>query len=165
MTGVYTKMTAKVIAKTLGEVSKQQSTPSISGQDSPFKEMLNSMDTGNEMVNKLGMANNDIGLPSSDVQSMSAEGISFDTEKFKVGIEAPDGMNKVVDLLSEVNNGQMKMENMVNQILYSGKKFSNQELLAIQAHVFHFAQITELVVKAADQGVSSLKAIMNTNVQ
>jgi len=71
----------------------------------------------------------------------------------------------VVDLLGDVNKGQMQMDSMVNQILYSGKKFSNQELLCIQAHVFHFAQMTELTVKVAEQGVSSVKSVLNTQIQ
>lgn len=165
MTGAYTKLSAKVIEKTVTEVSKQQKFGQFPEDGSPFKQMLDSISAGQEMATSLGITGQEIGLPSSHVNAISASGIPIDTANMAVGLEQPQGMQKVVDLLSEVNDGQMQMENMVNQILYSGKKFSNQELLAIQAHVFHFAQVTELVVKAADQGVSSIKAILNTNVQ
>jgi len=67
-------------------------------------------------------------------------------------------------MLSEVNKGQMQMDSLVNHVLYSGKKFSQQELLVVQAHVFHYAQMTELTVKVAEQGVSSFKSVMNTHV-
>lgn len=159
------KLSAKVIEKTVNEVSKQQTFSTPQDGSSPFKQMLDSVDTGQEFAANLGMTNTQIGLPSSDVGALSARGISIDNANFAIGLEQPNGIDKVVDLLSEVNDGQMQMENMVNQILYSGKRFNNQELLAIQAHVFHFAQVTELVVKTADQGVSSIKAVLNTNVQ
>ncbi len=73
--------------------------------------------------------------------------------------------NKVVNLLSEVNKGQMQMDGMVNQVLHSDKKFSNQELLAIQAHVYHYAQMAELTVKVAEHGTTSVKQVLNTQVQ
>lgn len=165
MVEAYTKLSAKVIEKTVSEVGRQQFQEQLPGGDSPFKQMLDSISTGEDYASRLGMMNGEIGLPSYDVSAISASGIPIDTANINVGLDQPDGINKVVDLLSEVNDGHMQMESMVNQILYSGKRFSNQELLAIQAHVFHYAQITELVVKAADQGVGSIKAVLNTNVQ
>lgn len=160
------KLSANVVEKTVTEVAKQQNTNMFpDGEASPFKQMLDSIGAGEEMAASLGMTSNQIGLPSSSVSAISADGIPIDAANINVGLEQPGGIAKVVDLLSEVNDGQMQMEKMVNQILYSGKRFSNQELLAIQAHVFHFAQVTELVVKTADQGVSSIKAVLNTNVQ
>ena len=84
---------------------------------------------------------------------------------FEVGLDKPKGIDRVIDLLSQVNDDQLKMHNTVQQVMMSGKRFSNQELLAIQAYIFNVAQTTELVVKTADQGVSSLKTVMNTNIQ
>ncbi len=169
MVGAYTKLAAKVIEKSVTDVNRQQAMGGVGGgfqdQVSPFQQMLNSVEGGEQFAANIGVGNQNIGLPSHHVNSISADGIPIDTANYNVGLNQPDGINKVVDLLSEVNNGQMQMEGMVNQILYSGKKFNNQELLAIQAHVFHFAQVTELVVKAADQGVSSVKSVLNTNIQ
>lgn len=167
MSAAYSKLSAKVVQQAVKEVGKEQHLTNLpeQGGNSPFKQMLNSLSSGTEIVHELGLTNNQIGLPHDNIQAISASGIDVDTANIKVGLEQPKGIDKVVDLLSEVNDGQMQMENMVNQILYSGKRFSNQELLAIQAHVFHFAQVTELVVKTADQGVSSLKTVMNTNIQ
>lgn len=164
---IPTKLSAKVIEKTVTEVAKeqQQLTTRLPGEESPFQQMLTSMSDGEGFAANLGMNNAEIGLPSSEINTISAGGIPFDEAQYKVGLGQPDGMQKVVDLLSEVNNGHMQMENLVNQIVFSARRFSNQELLAIQAHVFHFAQVTELVVKAADQGVSSLKTVLNTNIQ
>ena len=165
MVGAFTKLSAKVIDQAVNQVTKQQQFNGTSGENSPFKQMLDSIGSGEQMASDLGMKNQNVGLPSSNMNAISGVGMNIDTTSVNTGVADPNGTQKIVDLLSEVNNGQMQMENMVNQILYSGKRFSNQELLAIQAHVFHFAQITELVVKAADQGVSSLKSVMNTNIQ
>lgn len=165
MTVIPSKLTAQVIEKTVTEVGKQQQFNNLPEGGSPFQQMLDTMSADGGMVSELGLDNGEIGLPSYDVNAISAEGINVDTANLQVGLERPDGINKVVNLLSEVNDSQTQMQNMVNQILYSEKRFTNQELLAIQAHVFHFAQMTELVVKVADQGVSSVKSVLNTNIQ
>ena len=165
MAGVTAKLSAKVIEKTVTEVAKQQQNVKMPGSESPFQQMLSSLGNGQGFAANVGIGNQQIGIPTSETNAISARGIAIDESNLMYGLDQPNGIEKVINLLSDVNNGQMQMENLVNQILYSGKKFSNQELLAIQAHVFHFAQITELVVKAADQGVSSIKSVLNTNVQ
>lgn len=162
---IASKISAKMIEQTVGEVAKQQQIGTGPEEDSPFKQMMDSVGSGEEYAAELGMTGEEVGIPTAEMNAISANGIQVDTANLKVGVDQGRGIDKVVDMLSEVNNGQMQMDNMVNQILYSGKKFSNQELLAIQAHVFHFAQVTELVVKAADQGIGSLKSVLNTNVQ
>lgn len=160
------KLTAQVIEKTVSEVSKQQvQVNQVSEGGSPFKQMMDSMSSGQDFASKLGYGGNEVGLGGNQVNAISAEGFTVDQATANVGVGKPEGMNTVVNMLSEVNNGQMHMDNLMNEILYSGKRFSNQELLAIQAQVFQHAQITELVVKAADQGVSSIKSVLNTNIQ
>lgn len=162
MTIVYSKLTATAIEQAAKKTVKE--TAPIEGE-SPFKQLLGQMDTGGQdMANMLGI-NRDTSLGGSATKAISAEGISLDSSNVNVGLEQPKGIDKIVDMLSEVNKGQMQMDNLVNEILYSGKRFSNQELLAIQAHVFHFAQMTELTVKVAEQGVSSVKTVLNTQIQ
>jgi len=165
MVDAASKMSAKVIQKAVKDVANEPRFTNLPQDGSPFQNMLDNLSSGQEFAGALGVGNENIGLPSSGVNAISAADMPINQANFVTGTSDVNGIDKVVDLLSEVNNGQMQMENMVNQILYSGKRFSNQELLAIQAHVFHFAQITELVVKAADQGVSSVKAVLNTNIQ
>ena len=53
----------------------------------------------------------------------------------------------------------------LDRLIQHFKKFSNQELLAIQAHVFHVAQMTELTVKSVELAVSSFNGVMNTQIQ
>jgi|GEM_PF-2674326 len=159
------KLDAAVIEKAVSEVSKQKGPSVPQTENTAFKEMFDMMNSGEEFARELGISRNELGLPDVGVDSISAAGIPIDESKLKVGIDGTSGVEKVVSLLSQVNDGQMKMEQLVNEVLFSGKRFSNQELLAVQAYIYHFAQLTELVVKTADQGVSSLKAVLNTNIQ
>lgn len=147
--------------------SQQEVLKPIDGGESPFKQMLNTLDAGQEMVNMLGIGKEQsVNVAGgNNLQAISAENIQVDPDAMKVGLEDPQGIEKIVNMLSDVNKGQMQMDNLVNEILYSGKRFSNQELLAIQAHVFHFAQMTELTVKVAEHGISSVKSVLNTQVQ
>ena len=135
-------------------------------ENSPFKEMLSQMDNGQEFSDSLGMGESGQDInPTNQVQAMGGDGVSFTPTEGATGVTDPAASEKVVDMLGEVNKGQMQMDTLVNHVLYSGKKFSNQELIVIQAHVFHFAQMTELTVKVAEQGVSSVKTVLNTQVQ
>lgn len=155
----------------LGKAALDRAMQNSSGSMSPsqsttnsFQNVLESQTAGQEMVDMLGMGQTEIS-PAASMQSIDANAINIDPASVNVGLETPQGGRKIVQMLSEVNKGQMQMDTMVNQILYSGKRFSNQELLAIQAHVFHFAQMTELTVKVAEQGVSAVKNIQNTQIQ
>lgn len=157
------KLSSKVIDSAAGASEKAGG---IQGRgESPFKDMLEQMEVGKEFAEALGIDTGSLGLSGAPLNAISAEGIAVDPSGLTVGIERPDGAQKIIDMLSEVNKGQMQMDALVNEILYSGKRFTNQELLAIQAHVFHFAQMTELTVKVAEQGVSSVKTVLNTQIQ
>jgi len=145
-------------------VSKSDQMNKPLGQGETFKDMLNSMQSSTDFAEKLGMGSNSID-PSGNMKSLSAGEVAFAPESSVADASGPDVSRKVVDMLSEVNKGQMQMDSMVNQVMYSDKKFSNQELLAIQAHVYHYAQMAELTVKVAEHGISSVKQVLNTQVQ
>ena len=146
-------------------VTNSEGVGKVAGQGGSFKDLLaEKMNSGTEFADAMGMLNNDI-TPSNHMQSLEGGGVSFEPAEHVTEIGKPEASEKVLDMLGEVNRGHMQMDSLVNHILYSGKKFSNQELLVVQAHVFHFAQMTELTVKVAEQGVSSVKAVMNTQVQ
>jgi hypothetical protein len=129
--------------------------------------MLSQMDSGEDFAKSMGMMggeSQDIN-PMSRVETIGADAVAFTPTEGTTGVTNPAATEKVMDMLGEVNKGQMQMDTLVNHVLYSGKKFSNQELMVIQAHVFHFAQMTELTVKVAEQSVSSVKSVLNTQVQ
>ncbi|MBI4365569.1 MAG: hypothetical protein HY543_02000 [Deltaproteobacteria bacterium] len=144
---------------------KDSAAPISAGTDSPFQQLMNQMDTGAKFAESIGVLPADLQNGPGEIQALSAEGIAPTPEWLDPHGMSPTGAEHVVSLLSEVNHGQMQMDHLLNEILYGGKKFSNQELLAIQAHIYHFAQMTELTVKVAEQGLSSVKTILNTQVQ
>ena len=157
MEAIYGKVTSAAIDELAKSSVQDTATPA--GGESPFKTMLSEMDSsGEDMVKILGITP-DASISTSKIETMSASEIKINMAEMQVGLEKPKGIDKVVDMLSDVNKGQMQMDNLVNEILYSGKRFSNQELLAMQAHVFHFAQMTELTVKVVDQGLGSVKQL------
>ncbi|MBI4237067.1 MAG: hypothetical protein HY696_01455 [Deltaproteobacteria bacterium] len=136
------------------------------GGDSLFQQVLGQM--GNEMsqedlAKSAGIMPSDLAASNEPFTSVSAQGIEPLPEYTAVGGQSGTGM--VVDLLQEVNQGMMKMDHFLSEILYSGKRFSNQELLAVQARIYHWSQLSELTVKVAQEGVSSTRSLLNTQVQ
>lgn len=161
MTAIVDKLAAQVVQKAVENTQAEAKPISNNGANS-FADML--QNTGEEMgfADMLGMKDTQT-LPTQS-QAISAESIPFDAASNGNQFEPTKGQ-KVVDMLTDFNQQQMHMDNLVNDVLYSGKKFSNQELLAIQANVFHAAQLTELTVKSVEIAVSSFKGVMNTQIQ
>ena len=162
MTTIATKLTAQVLQKAF-ENSKTQTTPTP-GEQAPFKDLLQSMGDEANFADMLGYGDGQIlGGPKS--QSISAESIPFSANEEGMKQFNQDHGTKFVDMLADFNQQQVQMDGLLNEVLYSDKKFNNQELLAIQAHVFHVAQMTELTVKSVELAVSSFKGVMNTQIQ
>jgi len=158
---VVTKLNKQALDKAIDKSLDKANGPG----GSSFKDMFNEISSGQDFADKIGIDGNAQVDPTVHMESLGGEGFSFTPDESATSIGKPDAGEKVVDMLGEVNKGQMQMDSLMNHVLYSGKKFSNQELLVIQAHVFHFAQMTELTVKVAEQSVSSVKAVLNTQVQ
>lgn len=136
------------------------------GGESLFQQVLGQM--GNEMsqedlAKSAGIMPSDLAASNEPFTSVSAQGIEPLAEYTDIAHKPGSGM--VVDLLQEVNQGMMKMDHFLSEILYSGKRFSNQELLAVQARIYHWSQLSELTVKVAQEGVSSTRSLLNTQVQ
>lgn len=160
---VVSKLNTEALGKAV--VRSDETTRSV-GQGTPFQEMLTQMDSGLDFAQGLGMGNLDQDpSPLGQMQSLGGDAVAFSPVEDVSNLSSPEASDKVLDMLGEVNKGQIQMDSLVNHVLYSGKRFSNQELLVIQAHVFHYAQMTELTVKVAEQGVSSVKSVLNTQVQ
>lgn len=158
---VTSKLSSQVLKKAM-ENALPSPAQQTSGQ--PFHELLQSTQEAYDFADMLGVGDHQL-LPDGRAQALSAETIPFD---FSSGAEqkfAPGGGEKIVSMLADFNEQQMHMDGLINEILYGKKRFSNQELLAIQAHVFHVAQMTEMTVKAAELTVSSFKGVMNTQIQ
>ncbi len=150
------------------DVTKTPALPvdSASAGNSDFKQMMDQMGSQEDLAASLGISPSDLQSGGESFQVISAEGITPAAENLSaMGNSSGGGTDKVVQLLQELNTGQNKADNLLNDMLYSGKKFSNQELLAIQARIFQFVQLNELAVKTASEGVSSIKTVLNAQVQ
>lgn len=158
---VVGKLSSEALGKAVVRSDQSVSAP---GQGMSFKDMLSEIDSGANFADSLGMNNQDI-VPINQMQVMGGDGVAYMPSEGVTGIGEPQAGQRLLDMVGEVNKGQLQMDSLVNHVLYSGKRFSNQELLVVQAHVFHFAQMTELTVKVAEQSISSVKAVMNTQVQ
>ena len=161
MAEIYGKVATQAMTKAL-EKTQENASPAKTDSNA-FSKMFENAKGDFNFVDLLGMGNNTT-LPTGKVEAVSAEQVSFDKEHY-TGVEKAEGGNKVLNMLSDFNNQQSQMDQLVNQVLYSDKKYSNQELLAVQAHVFHLSQMTELTVKSVELGVSSFRGIMNTQIQ
>lgn len=153
----------KVGAHTVGQAVGDAASSGSKG--SSFQDAMSTAENElnmNELSSALGVPAEDLQSGMGQFQAISAEGISVDTTKLQVSNAS--NTDKVVDMLSEVNKGQMQMDNLLNEVLYSGRKFSNQELLVIQAQIHHFSEMTELTVKVAEQAVNNIRQIQNTQV-
>ncbi|PIR20318.1 MAG: hypothetical protein COV45_07145 [Deltaproteobacteria bacterium CG11_big_fil_rev_8_21_14_0_20_47_16] len=154
----------KVGSQTLG---KAVTDAAAKPQGSSFQDVLSGADSQLDMqdlTSQLGVDTSDLSSSLGQFNAIPAESVNVDPSHFNVGTTSANGTDKVVDMLSEVNKGQMQMDNMLNEVLYSGKKFSNQELLVMQAQMHHFSEMTELTVKVAEQAVNNLRQIQNTQV-
>jgi len=134
------------------------------GKAGGFSEVLNNMQSAQDFAQSLGMTSGKVEA-AKGMQAIPGNGIEFSPANSVTQPEGPQVSKKVVDMLSEVNDGQIQMDSLVNQILRADNKFNPQELLAIQAHVHHYAQMAELTVKVAEHGISSTKQVLNTQVQ
>lgn len=137
----------------------------LSPEESPFKAMMEQMGSGEDLATSLGIHEQDLIPGGEKFQTLSAEGIELRPEHMEFDEVNRNSTELVIDMLQEVNRGQLKMDHFMNEILYGGRRLSNQELLAVQARIYHFAQLTELTVKVAQEGVSSTRTLLNTQVQ
>lgn len=162
MSAIATKLTAQVLQKAF-ENSQTQSKPTQGGE-APFKDLLQSMGEEANFAEMLGYGDGQLlGGPKS--QAISAQSIPFSANEEGMNKFNQDHGTKLVNMLADFNQQQVQMDGVINDVLYGDKKFNNQELLAIQAHVFHVAQMTELTVKTVELAVSSFKGVMNTQIQ
>lgn len=78
-------------------------------------------------------------------------------------VKDPQKMDGVKRVLSNVMDGQNALDSIISKAS-SGKQFSNQELLAMQAGVYKFSQELELTSKVVEKATSGVKQTMQTQV-
>jgi hypothetical protein len=66
-------------------------------------------------------------------------------------------------ILNQVVEGQNKLDQII-KMATSGKTYSNQDLLAIQASVYKFSQELDMTSKVVEKATSGVKQTMQTQV-
>jgi flagellar hook-basal body complex protein FliE len=103
-----------------------------------------------------------LGHPSSQ-QQMNVEHETVSKSNVVEPVDKTDTQVDVKKMLEDMNRGQMRLEELKKELL-SGKKFTKEELLAIQAEVYSLTHELELASKVVDKSVSGLKEVMRTQV-
>lgn len=88
-----------------------------------------------------------------DTNNMDVKGSTGDSTT-RTGLK--NMLNKMVD-------GQNKLDDII-KMATSGKKYGQQELLAIQASVYKFSQELDLTSKVVEKATSGIKQTMQTQV-
>lgn len=159
---VTNKLAAQVLQKAFQE-SLPQSTPTQGGQGH-FQGILDSVGAEYDLTEILGQGQDQI-LGGPKTAALSAESIPLENGGGVLQkIDTGNGQ-KLVDMLADFNQQQVHMDGLINAVMYGKKKFNNEELLVIQAHVFNVAQLTEMTVKTVEMTVSGFKGVMNTQIQ
>ncbi len=111
-----------------------------------------------EILQAFGMSPQAASAP----KAISAAGLSIPTSAIQASQEIRT-QGKTLELLTDVNRSALQMDGIVD-LMSSGRHFSPQELLALQAGMHQIVLEVELAGKMVEQGASSFKQINNTQV-
>lgn len=75
----------------------------------------------------------------------------------------PPRSRQVVRMLDRVSEAQQRLERVL-ELAQSGKSFTPNELIALQAHVYRASQELELAGKVVEKATGGVKQILQTQV-
>lgn len=152
----------KAGAEMFKEAAKQLQ--NANDQMSKFEELRTKLESQELTVNKPGGENMQIGQQNQINQVNETNQVSQANQVQKAGeipkVQDMDGLEKVVD---RMKNSQSRLKEILDQAM-SGRTFSPQELLAMQTEVGQLTNEISLCSKMVEQGVSSLKSVMQMQV-
>lgn len=152
---------AQTAAKLVEQSAKQSSQSPLTKQgDSPFMAMLeqHEMKLGaidGDMMQALGIessvhpADNAISAQNLDIQTASIEQLD--------SVESPD---KIASMLTTLNKNGLEMERIM-ELITSGTKFGNRELLLLQGAMHQLSWQAEVAVRYVD----GVKSVINNTMQ
>jgi anion-transporting ArsA/GET3 family ATPase len=94
---------------------------------------------------------------------LSAAKINAAQASTRVGEASKVEQSRMLKLLDGLISGQDKLSSIMH-LATSGKQFSPNELLAMQAGVYRFSQELDLTSKVVEQATTGMKQTMNTQV-
>lgn len=166
MSAAGMKAAAEVAAKVLTEQSKSGlAQPNPIGDQSPFHAVLEQHGLQADGQN-LGVAKADIMAafghePMSHPAENVISGHSLDIDVSRVPqLDSVPAGDKLTNLIKKVNNGGLQMDQIM-ELVSSGNRFNNRELMLLQAAMHKLAFEAELAVRVTDAG----KGVVQTLVQ
>jgi len=130
------------------------------GQQTSFQQTLQAQQTQNPQQVQNANKINETAKARSILQAAKINATQGTT---RVGAAAKVEKSRIADLITRLTGGQDRMTGIMNMAL-SGRQFSPQELLALQAGVYRFSQELELTSKVVEKATSGIKQTMNTQV-
>lgn len=151
MTGSEAKIAELATKIATDNVGTGQATKVPGSGASPFDQVLQGYQGGSDvmqtdMLKAFGVDPSDKVHPAD--KAISAEGLKIDFEAART-LE-PVKNNAWESSLAEFNRQSLEMDQIIELVTMPGQKFSNFELLAIQAQLHAAAFKAELFVKIAD---------------
>jgi len=108
---------------------------------------------------------------TNQVQNVQTQNQQVQKAKFQAAQERVQARNRIQEtqkgsmnkLISSVVKGQNKMDKIM-EMATSGKKFSPQELLAMQTGMYRYTHELEMVTKIVEKTTEGIKKTMQTQV-
>ncbi len=130
------------------------------GQQSPFQTLMQNQDTkvsemGQDMLKSFGYENN-VHPAENAVSATDAQIQISDVQK----LDSTQSTDTITTALMKVNRGGLQMGRMM-EMVSSGSKFSNRELLLLQGSMHQLTFEAEIAVRSMD----AFKSVIQTLVQ
>lgn len=155
-------MVGEKVAQTVAEKTVTEGQKGASGASDFNKLLTERLDQHSQMTKQVlevfGMGPQN----QPQVQAVSAEGLEIRPEQITVNQEIRTH-GKTMELLTEWNRSGLQMES-IGDVLNSGRRFSPQELLGLQAGLHQIVLEVELAGKCVEQGSNSLKTTLQQNI-
>jgi len=158
----------KAGAEIFKEATKQLQ--NANDQMSKFEDLRQKLETQDMTVNKPGSDNFKLGQQQNINQANQTNPVDQTGQANQAnGVQKPGEIPKVKDMdnLEKVVDRMKSSQNRLKEILdqaMSGRTFSPQELLAMQTEVGQLTNEISLACKMVEQGVSSVKSMMQMSV-
>jgi hypothetical protein len=164
---VELKTAQEMVSKTIQSQPQAQAKPKteanvgLEQDSSKFQKLLEQQHQDSlKLLDQMGI--NLSGEAQPQIKAMSAEGLNVDSSKIGVKNEI-ETSNKVESVFSELNRGQLQMDNIM-ELVSSGRRFNNTELLTIQAGMHSIVLEMDLTAKAVEKTNEAHNTIWRTQL-
>ncbi len=141
------------------------SSPAHTPTETLFKNVMTEMGSQQDLSSAFGVNAKDIDPNTPKFDVISAEGFDPIPEHLVTGVQEPNGKQLILEMFENMNHTGNKLETMFNKLSDDKGTLSMQELFRVQSYIYKCVQEIEVGVKVASEGVSSLRTVLNTQIQ